>query len=126
MAIQMREDLLIRDLSVDGLIVGIHQNRRLSKHVAAGSARIHLLDGVTDRAGHAIVIEVAVDPRSLVQRSRNQRNWVVASFAMPRVLDALGIPQHVYVLHVPGSPEGIGVCALPPLIRSALMAAGAV
>src|ERR1017187_2714155 len=89
MAVEMGQDLLIGDFTVDWLANVIHQNGRLRNHIAAGPACIHFLKRMTDRAGDTVVIEMAINGRILRQRARYQRNRIMASLAVARVLDAL-------------------------------------
>ena len=65
----MRKNLPVGDFTVDGLVIRVHQHRGLGHHIAAGSARIHFLDGVAGRAGDSVRVKVAIDGRTLRQRS---------------------------------------------------------
>ncbi len=65
MPVEVSEDLLVRDVAVNGLIVLIEENGRLCQHVTAGAAGIDLLDGVADGAGDAIFVELTIDRGTL-------------------------------------------------------------
>ena len=125
-AIEMGQDLLVRNLAVDGLVLGVHQHRGLGEDITAGAARIHFLDGVAHRAGDAVGIEAAIDRRTRGQRAGSERDGIVATLAMTRVFDAARADQKIDVLHVPGIAEGIGVHGLPPLRIGLLMAVSAI
>jgi len=66
----MGEDLLVGDIVVDGLVFLIYEDRWLCHDIAARAAGVYLLDGVADRAGHTIFIELAIDWGAFCQRSR--------------------------------------------------------
>ena len=69
MPVEVGENLLVRDVAVDGLIVLVEENGWLCDHVAASAAGIDFLDRVADGAGDAVFVELAIDGRAFCKRS---------------------------------------------------------
>ncbi len=80
-AIEVCEDLLIGDLAVDGLVIFIDQHSWLSENIASGATGIDFLNGVADRTGDAVLIELAIDGRALGERPGGERGGVMAALA---------------------------------------------
>ena len=124
--VEMGEDLFVGDFAVDGLIVFVDEDCGLREDVAAGAAGVDPLDRVTDRAGDAVFIELAVDGRALGDGSGDQRSRVMAALAVTGELDAFLRNQEVDVLRVPRGAEGVGVGGLAPFGVGFLVAVAAV
>src|SRR4051794_20604931 len=81
-----------------------------SHNVASRPAGVlNLGDGMAGHAGDAIIVKAAVYFGTFSERAGKQGDRVMASFAMARVLDPLGVYQHVHVLHIERISERISV-----------------
>jgi hypothetical protein len=125
-AVEMSEDLGIADGARYRLAVLVDEHRRNTKDVAAGSTRVDFLDRVTDAAGNAFIV-IPLAPRAIRRkRSTHQRDWVVASFTMAGVLNALLLLHQIYIAEIPGRSVRIRVCGLAPLSVGLFMAVAAI
>ena len=125
-AIQMRQNLAIRDRSRDRRAGLIDQNSRNSHDKATGAACVHLLDRVADGAGHAVLIVRAFARRGIGQGTGDQRDRVVAALAVPRIGNAFLRSQQVHVLQIVGDPVRVRMGGLSPLRVRLLMAVPAI
>jgi len=97
MPIEVRHDLRIRRHSRHPIAVFIHQHRGHSHHVpAVAQRRLHFLNRVAGHARQPILIELPVHHRVLRQPARQHCHRVMATVAMPRKLDSLGVQQYVH------------------------------
>src|SRR5690349_4488140 len=103
----MGQDLLIGDFAVDRLFIRIYQNRWWSDHVTACPTRIHLLNGMADRASNAIIIEVANNARAVGESPGYECDGIMTAFTMAGVRNALAIFEHIGVLDVPRCTERV-------------------
>ena len=126
MAVEVGEDFGVGDRASDGCAFFVDEDRGGSHDIAAGAGRVCGLDGVAGGAGDAFILEGAFLRHALREVAGEERDGVVAAFAMARELHALLIDEHVDVLEVPGSAEAIGVNGLTPLVVGLLVAVAAV
>jgi hypothetical protein len=108
-AVEVGEDLGVGDGAGDGRAGFIDQHGRDAHDVAAGAGGVCGLDGVADRAGHALLLEGALLRHSLRQVAGEQRDRVVAALAVARVLHALFVDEGIHIFQVPGGAEAVRV-----------------
>ena len=121
------EDVVVRNRPGHRRAIFIQHHRRHAHHVASGAAGVlYLLDGMADHAGHAVFIEAAIHRGIFAQRAGEQRRRIVATFAMPRVLDALAHDDQVHILDVKRIAKRIGVRRFAPLAVRIFVALAAI
>ena len=81
---------------------------------------------VADGAGDAFILEGALFGHALGEVAGEERDGIVAAFAVARELHALLGDEHVDVLQVPGLAKAVGVHGLAPLVVGLLVAVAAV
>lgn len=126
MAVEVRKYLGVGDRVADGVSGGVDQDGGNSQNEAARSARIHLLDGVANRAGYAVLIVGPLLWCAWCNGAIRDGDGIMAPFAMARELDALLGIQQIDVLEIPGGALCVGVSGLPPLRVDRLMAMAAI
>jgi hypothetical protein len=124
--IEVGKDLPIGDFASDRLAVFIDQYGGNTHDVAAGAARVDLLDGVADGAGDAILVIGALLRRPLRQRSGNDRDRVVTTLAVAGEFNSFGVVQQGDIFEVIRYAIGVGVSGLAPLLVTLLMTMTAV
>ena len=121
------KDVVVRNRPGHRRAIFVQHHRRHAHHVASRAAgALDLLDRMADHAGHAVFIEAAIHRGIFAQRAGEQRRRIVATFAMPRVLDALAHDDQVHILDVKRIAKRIGVRRFAPLAVRIFVALGAV
>ena len=109
-----------------GCAVFIHEDSGNAHDVAAGAGCVSGLDGVAGGAGDAFLFEGALLRHSLREVAGEQRDGIVAAFAVAGELHAFLVDEHVDVLQIPGGAEGVGMNRLAPLVIGLLVTVAAV
>src|SRR5579859_1032214 len=82
--VEVCEYVILRDRAANSCSIIFYEHRRNSHDVTACSARaLHLLNGVTHGASHALFIEGTFKFRPGGKRAGKQGDGIVAPFAMP-------------------------------------------
>src|ERR1035437_5691095 len=122
MAVKVRKNLPIGYWPQDWLAGFVEQNGWSPHNVTAGSASVDLLNGVTHHACDAVLV---IWPRAwgLFGKSPgDERNGVVAAFAVAGKGNALLGGEQIDVAQVIRDAVGVGVHRLAPLLMCFLVA----
>src|SRR4051812_21033211 len=127
MRFRVSQNVVKRYLAIAWRAIRIQHDRGNAHHIASDAAGAgDLLDGMAHHAGDTVNVERAVKLRALAQCPGEHRDGVMAAFAMPAVLDPLGIVQDVHVALVERITEGIRMGRFAPLLVRLFMALRAV
>ena len=107
--------------------IGVEHDRGLAHHVAANPGRLlELRNRMANRTGDSILVERAIDFRTLCKRARKQRDRIVTALAVPRGFNSSFIDQHLHVVFIKRRTKRIRMGRLPPLPVSILVALAAI